>query len=77
MTPDRKNALINSFNIDPSSVYGLTLEELEFLQWEFGEREHILDAMVRLNADVMERDEFLRARAAALGCTVQDIIDFG
>ena len=77
MTPERRNALINSFNIDPSSVYGLTLEELEFLQWEFGEREHILDAMVRLNEAEMDRDQFLRARAEALGCTVQDIIDFG
>ena len=66
MTPEREKTLINNFNIDPSSVYDLTLEELEFLQWEFGEREHILDAIVRLNADVMERDEFLRARAAAL-----------
>ena len=77
MTPDRKNALINSFNIDPSSVYGLSLEELEFLQWEFGEREHILDAMVRLNEAEMDSDQFLRARAEALGCTVQDIVDFG
>ena len=36
MTPEREKALINNFNIDPSSVYGLTLEELEFLQWKYG-----------------------------------------
>ena len=77
MTPDRKNELINSFNIDPGAVYDMTLDELEYVKSEVGELEHILDAMVKLNEDTMSHDQFLQARAEAIGCTVQNIIDFG
>jgi len=74
----RKQAeLVHRFNIDPGSVYDMTQEELEFLQMEVGEREHILDALVKLGASSMTEEQLLYARAAALGCSVQDIIDFG
>ncbi len=77
MTSERQAEIVRHFDIDPGSVYDMTQEELEFLQYEFGEREHILDAMVKLNADSMDDDQLLFARAAAIGCTVQDLLDFG
>ncbi len=77
MTSERQAEIVRHFDIDPGSVYDMTQEELEFLQHEFGEREHILDAMVKLNADSMDDDQLLFARAEAIGCTVQDLLDFG
>jgi len=77
LTPERQAEIVHRFQIDCSSVYDMTREELEFLQMEFGEREHILDAMVKLHADTMDDDELLFARAQAIGCTVQDLLDFG
>ena len=55
----------------------MTEEEVQYLLSEFGEREHILDALVQLQADRMDDDQLLLARAEAIGCTVQDLLDFG
>ena len=77
MTSERQAEIGRHFDIDPGSVYDMTQEELEFLQYEFGEREHILDAMVKLGASSMTEEQLLYARAEAIGCSVQDIIDFG
>ena len=45
--------------------------------WTLYEMEHIMDALVRLHADTMDDDQLLFARAEAIGCTVQDLLDFG
>jgi hypothetical protein len=74
----RKQAeLVHRFNIDPGSVYDMTQDELQYLIGEVGEMEHILDAMVKLGASSMTEEQLLYARAEAIGCSVQDIIDFG
>ena len=77
MTSQRIAEIADLFPIDPGSVYDMTEEEVQYLLGEFGEREHILDALVRLHADTMDDDQLLFARAEAIGCTVQDLLDFG
>ncbi len=77
MTPQRIAEIADLFTIDPGSVYDMTEEEIQYLLGEFGEREHILDALVQLQADNMDDDQLLFARAQAIGCTVQDLLDFG
>jgi hypothetical protein len=77
MTSERQAEIVRLFDIDPGSVYGMTQDELQHLIGQFGEMEHILDAMVRLDASSMTEEQLLYARAEAIGCSVQDIIDFG
>ena len=77
MTPQRITEIADLFTIDPGSIYDMTEEEVQYLLGEFGEREHILDALVRLHADTMDDDQLLLARTEAIGCTVQDLLDFG
>ena len=77
LTQERIAEITKLFTIDPGSVYDMTQDELQHLVGEFGEREHILDALVRLNAETMDDDQLLFARAEAIGCTVQDLLDFG
>tara|TARA_Y100000310_G_C20657508_1_gene802768 strand:- start:741 stop:974 length:234 start_codon:yes stop_codon:yes gene_type:complete len=77
MATRKQVELVHRFNIDPGSVYDMTREELEIVQMEVGEREHILDALVKLGASSMTEEQLLYARAEAIGCSVQDIIDFG
>ena len=77
MTSQRIAEIADLFTIDPGSVYDMTEEEIQYLLGEFGEREHILAALVRLHADTMDDDQLLFARAEAIGCTVQDLLDFG
>ena len=77
MTSQRMAEIADLFTIDPGSVYDMTEDEVQYLLGEFGEREHILDALVQLQADNMDDDQLLFARAEAIGCTVQDLLDFG
>ncbi len=77
MTPQRIAEIADLFTIDPGSVYDMTEEEIQYLLGEFGEREHIMDALIQLQADNMDDDQLLFARAQAIGCTVQDLLDFG
>lgn len=77
MTSQRMAEIADLFTIDPGSVYDMTEDEVQHLIGKFGEREHILDALVRLHADTMDDDQLLFARAEAIGCTVQDLLDFG
>jgi|TARA_Y100000310_G_C20537014_1_gene741341 hypothetical protein len=77
MTSERQAEIVRLFDIDPGSVYDMTQDELQHLIGQFGEMEHILDAMVRLDASSMTEEQLLYARAEAIGCSVQDIIDFG
>ena len=77
MTSERQAEIVRLFDIDPGSVYDMTRDELQHLIGQFGEMEHILDAMVRLDASSMTEEQLLYARAEAIGCSVQDIIDFG
>ena len=77
MTPQRIAKIADLFTIDPGSVYDMTEEEVQYLLGEFGEREHIMDALIQLQADNMDDDHLLLARAEAIGCTVQDLLDFG
>ncbi|HIC23131.1 MAG TPA: hypothetical protein EYO84_06885 [Planctomycetes bacterium] len=73
----RQAEIVSLFNIDPGSVYDRTQDELQHLIGEFGDMEHILDAMVRLGASSMTEEQLLYARAEAIGCTIQDLLDFG
>ena len=77
MTPQRIAEIADLFTIDPGSVYDMTEEEVQYLLGVHGEMEHIMDALVRLHADTMDDDQLLFARAQAIGCTVQDLLDFG
>ena len=77
MTPQRIAEIADQFTVDPGSVYDMTEEEVQYLLGEFGEREHIMDALIQLQAGNMDDDQLLLARAEAIGCTVQDLLDFG
>ena len=74
MTPDRKAEITRLFNLDPGSVYEMSEEELDFLLLEFGEREHILDAIVMLNSDQMSRETLAYARGVALGIDPMELL---
>mgnify|MGYP001288546345 CR=1 FL=1 len=74
MTPGRKAEIARLFHLDPGSVYEMSEEELDFLLMEFGEREHILDAIVMLNADQMSREALAYARGAALGIDPMELM---
>ena len=66
MTEVEKMVLVENYNMDPSSAYELTSEQLYVLMAQVGEMEPIIDALNVLSGASVEQ------RARDIGCDPED-----